>query len=69
MESYKEKIIDVSTEEEIWRDYTDAEIKEVEAAQAQAIELAAKTSAHAAAKASLLEKLGLSEAEAKLFLS
>lgn len=66
---YKEKIIDATTGEEIWRDYTDAEIAEVEKAQAKAVEEAIKEAKAAAAKSALLERLGITEAEAKLLLS
>jgi hypothetical protein len=69
----KEKIIDLETGEETWRDYTPAEIAEVEKAQADA---AAKAAAEAqvkaeaaAAKAALLAKLDITEEEAKLLLS
>lgn len=70
---YKEKIFNAQTGEETWRDYTAAEIAEVEKAQADA---AAKAAAEAqvkaeaaAAKAALLAKLGITEDEAKLLLS
>lgn len=66
---YKEKIIDLQTGEEIWRDYTEAEIAEVEKAQAEAAKLAAKALAAATAKSALLQRLGVSEEEAKLLLS
>jgi len=66
---YKEKIINLETGEETWRDYTPAEIAEVERAQAEAAELAAKQAEAAAAKAALLAKLGITEEEAKLLLS
>ena len=66
---YQEKIIDVITGEETWRDYTPEEIAEVEKAQAEAAEVTAKQAETAAAKTALLEKLGITEEEAKLLLS
>lgn len=65
---YKEKIVNVATGEETWRDYTPAEIAEVEKAQAEAAEQAVKAAEAAAAKAVLLTKLGITEEEAKLLL-
>jgi hypothetical protein len=69
---YKEKIVDALTGMETLRDYTEAEIAEVEAeiavkqAEAQAkAEIEATT---AAAKAVLLAKLGITEDEARLLL-
>ncbi len=60
---YKEKIIDLTTGEETWRNYTAEEIAEVkaaeEAAKLQAIDLAAKD----AARQVVLDKLGLSADE------
>jgi hypothetical protein len=64
-----EKILDVSTGEEVIRPYTADEIKEVEA---EKVKLAAKQKEaqdKAIAKALILEKLGLTEDEAKLLLS
>ena len=59
---YKEKIVNAITGEETWRDYTDAEIAQVEAAQAEA-EDRAQAEAEAQAKRSTaiakLEALGL----------
>jgi hypothetical protein len=66
---YKEKIIDLKTGEETWRDYTPAEIAEVERAQTEAAELAAKQIEAQAARSALLAKLGITEEEAKLLLS
>lgn len=63
---YKEKIINAETGEETWRDYTDAEIAEVEALLTKAkAEAAAKAKAQAQAEAqrsialAKLEALGL----------
>lgn len=66
---YKEKIVDIETGEETWRDYTTAEIKAVEAAQKEAEQLAAEQAAKEAARKSILDKLGISEEEAQLLLS
>jgi hypothetical protein len=66
---YKEKIVNVATGEETWRDFTDAEIAEVEAAQAQSAERQAQAEAKEAARQAVLTKLGLTADEAKLLLS
>ena len=63
---YKEKIVDLETGEETWRDYTAEEIAAVEKAQAETAELLAKQAQSAAAKSALLEKLGITQEEAKL---
>jgi hypothetical protein len=51
------------------RDATANEIAEIEAAQVQAAERVALTEAKAAQKAALLERLGITEDEAKLLLA
>lgn len=59
---YKEKIVNIETGEETWRDYTPAEIAEVEAAQAQATQqqvLQAEADAKRAAAEAKLAALGL----------
>lgn len=66
---YKEKIINAITGEESWRDYTPAEIAEVEKAQAEAAARIAEQAAKDAARKAIFDKLGLSEEEAKLLLS
>jgi hypothetical protein len=68
VDMYKEKIVNVETGEEIWRDYTDAEIAEVEKAQAEAslrLELEAEKEA---ARQAVLTKLGLTAEEAQALL-
>lgn len=65
---YKEKIVDFSTGEEIWRDYTPAEIAGVEKAQAEAAARIAELAEKETARRAILEKLGLTEEEAKLLL-
>ena len=65
---YKEKIVNVETGEETWRDYTPAEIAEVEAAQAKAAVKAqelADAEAKRTAAAAKLEALGLDENDLK----
>ena len=65
---YKEKIVNVETGEETWRDYTAAEIAEVEAAQAKAAVKAQKLAeAETKRNAALakLEALGLDEDDLK----
>lgn len=66
-----EKNFNVETGEETIteRDATPAEIAEAQRLTAEATERAAKAAEAAAAKAALLEKLGITEDEAKLLLS
>ena len=54
---YQEKIIDVLTGEETFRNYTSAEVAEVKAAQAIAATRQAEAEARATARASALAKL------------
>lgn len=68
MSQYKEKIVDVITGEEIWRDYTDAEIAEAQKAQAEAAAEAAQLAQKKADRKAILEKLGLTEEEAAVLL-
>ena len=65
---YKEKIINVATGKETWRDYTDAEVAEVEAAQAEGAEKQAQAEAKEAARFAVLTKLGLTAEEAQALL-
>ena len=65
---YKEKIINIETGEETWRDYTDAEIAEVEAAQAEALQNQAEAEVKEAARQAVLTKLGLTDEEAQALL-
>ena len=66
MTKYFERIIDINTGEETIRDYTDAEVAEVEAAiiegQVRLAEIEAKAEARASALAKLAE-LGLTADE------
>ena len=66
MTNYKEKIINIQTGEETYRDYTAVEVAEVEAgiveAQARTAEAEAKATARASALAKLAE-LGLTADE------
>ena len=64
-----EKIVDVSTGEEVIRPYTADEIKQVEADKIKIAAREKELQDKATARAAILEKLGLTEAEAKLFLS
>lgn len=66
---YKEKIVDVITGQETFRDYTPEEVAEVEAAIAAAEEKVLESKAIQAAKANLYEKLGITEEELKILLS
>lgn len=67
--SYIERIVNAETNEIIEREYTKEEIAEAEIGQAIALEKTAKLNEMAAAKSALLEKLGITEEEAKLLLS
>lgn len=66
---YREKIVNIETGEETWRDYTPEEIAEVEKGQMEAASRIEKMTADDAARKAILEKLGLSEEEAKLLFS
>ena len=65
---YKEKIVDLETGKETLRNYTAQEIAEVEAAQALNAQRIAEELAKEAARKLILEKLGLTDDEAKLLL-
>ena len=65
---YKEKIINVETGEETWRDYNAEEIAEVEAAQAEAAQRQAEAEVKEAARQAVLTKLGLTDEEAQALL-
>lgn len=66
---YKEKIVNLETGEETWRDYSLEQIAEVEKAQAEAVALIAEIADKEAARKVILEKLGITEEEAKLLLA
>ena len=63
------KIYNCETQEETIRDATDAEIAQMEIDAANAAARKAEAEAKAAQKAALLERLGISEDEARLLLS
>lgn len=66
---YKEKIVNVETGEEIWRNYEPEEIAEIEKEQAKiAANLAERAQIETARKA-ILERLGVTAEEAKLLFS
>jgi len=68
MTQYKEKIVDAITDEVTWRDYTEAEIAEVEKAQAEGLRIAqaaAETQAKREAALSKLAALGLNADDIK----
>jgi hypothetical protein len=67
--TYFERIVNVETGETVERPYSEKEIKEVEAKQAESLALLEAQSARAADKAALLAKLGITDDEAKLLLS
>lgn len=63
------RVHDLNTNEVIDREMTAEELQEWQAAKAALEAKAAEELANAAAKSALLEKLGISEQEAKLLLS
>lgn len=65
---YRAKTVDITTGEETWRDLTPDEIKEMELEQAKAQQFIAEQAAKAEQRAALLERLGITEEEAKLLL-
>lgn len=65
----KKKNVNVLTGEETWIDLSADEIAEVEQAKAEVTAEAQKLAQIAAKKVALLEKLGITEEEAKLLLS
>lgn len=69
MTKYIERIIDIATGETTEREFTALEIAEVEAEQAKSQLFAAELAAKAAAKAAVLEKLGLTADEAAVLFS
>lgn len=62
------KIVNVETGEELEREMTDAEFSQYEANQAAQAAKAAELAAKAAARQALLDRLGLTEEEARLLL-
>lgn len=66
--NYQEKIINIETGEETWRDYTPAEIAQVEKAQTEAAAKSAEQAEKDAARMVIFNKLGLTEDEVKVLL-
>jgi len=65
---YKEKIVNALTGEETWRDYSAAEIAEVEKAQAEADLEKGNAELKEVARQAVLTKLGLTAEEAQALL-
>ena len=63
------RIHNTETDEVIDREMTDAEFEQLKSDQARHAQKAAELQAKATAKAALLERLGITEDEAKLLLS
>ena len=63
------KIIDLESGEEIIRDANEQELAQIEKDALESVRLKAEAEAKAAQKAALLERLGISEDEARLLLS
>lgn len=66
---YKEKIVDIQTGEETFRDLSKSEIAQITEAQKEAAEYSAAIEAKKAAKLEVLTKLGLTETEATILFS
>lgn len=66
---YREKIVNIQTGEETYRDYTAEEILLVESAQIETEEHILAEQNKQEAKKALLKKLGITEEEAQLLLS
>jgi hypothetical protein len=66
--NYREAIYNAETGETTFRDYTEEEIAEVQANQIAANLLTAQQIAKEEARIAILQKLGLTEEEAKLLL-
>ena len=62
------KILDIETNEEIEREMNDVEFEQYQKDQADIAKARAKAQAAIEAKAALLERLGITEEEAKLLL-
>lgn len=67
--TFLHKKIDALTGEEIVEPYSESELEELMAAEIKAEQRKAELKAKAAEKAALLQKLGITEEEAKLLLS
>jgi hypothetical protein len=66
---YFEKIVNAETGEETIRPFTEQEVAKMKAAEAEAEAKATADQAKETQKAALLEKLGITQEEAKLLLS
>lgn len=69
LNKYFEKIVDLKTGEETYREFTSAEIAEIETNKANAEQLIIDAQKKQAAQLAIIQKLGLTEEEAKLLLS
>jgi hypothetical protein len=66
---YKEKIVNIQTGEETFRDFTDEEVSVIEANQTKAAEETAEEAARLSAKLAIYAKLGLTEEEINTLIS
>lgn len=66
--AHNEKIVNIETGEEIFRDYSSAEIVEIEKIQAENVRRNQELADKEIARLAILEKLGITEDEAKLLL-
>jgi hypothetical protein len=69
MSKYQEKIVNATTGEITFRDYSDSEILEIKTLHKQAEAAQAEVEARAAARQAVLEKLGLTADEAAALLA
>ena len=69
MEKYMEVILDINTNQTIFRDYTNLEIEQLNVEKQQMTKIKIANDLVAAEKTALLAKLGITADEAKLLLS
>jgi hypothetical protein len=68
MSEYKEKIVDAITGEVIWRDYSEEEVLQIENNLKQIAAEQAEAETKATARAAILDRLGITEDEARILL-
>jgi len=68
MSNYREKIVDAITNEITWRDYSEQEILEIEKHLEEIAKEKTEQASKAQARQALLDKLGITEDEARLLL-
>lgn len=68
MSEYKEKIVDAITGEEIWRDYSEAEVLQIEKNLEEIAKEQAEAEAKEAARQAIADRLGLTAEELQVLL-